>query len=120
MATVTITTTDRTAKSDTGTKNVQFQQSIGVHQDQNEIFTVKKLCKRHERHREDNELALLYWSILSINFSPEDLRPQSWNPGDPLLITSYICQKQIHHVYIDNSSSTDILYVHCFQQMPTS
>lgn len=60
---------------------------------------------------------MLTRKIQNINFSPEDPRPQDWNPKDPLLLTSCIRPKQIHRVYIDNDDSTDIIYKHYIQKL---
>lgn len=65
-------------------------------------------------------IKVLSRNILSIRFSIDRPRPPNWDPRYPLLITAYICQMQAHYVYIDNDSSTDILYEHYFRQLPTS
>nr|KAJ0224670.1 hypothetical protein LSAT_V11C100012720 [Lactuca sativa] len=59
-------------------------------------------------------------NILNIKFSIDETWPPNWDPRDPLLITTYIHQTQVHRVYIHNSSSTYILYEHCFRQLLTS
>lgn len=108
-------------KSDTDKKNVKIWNDVGKHQDhKSEIFTIRMSRKRLARREADDDIKVLSRNLLSINFSLEDPRPQNWKPRDPLFITACIRQKQIHRVYIDNCSSTNIIYKHYFRQLLNS
>lgn len=103
-------------KFDTEKENVEVRKDDDKYQDhKNKICTIRRSCKRHGHREADNDIEVISRNLLSINFSLEDSRPHNWNPWDPLLITTYIRENQIHNIYIDNGSNTDILYEHCFR-----
>lgn len=76
--------------------------------------------KRSECYETDDDIEVPPKNILNISFLSEDPRMLGWNTRDPLLITACIRQLQISCVYVDNDIGIDILYEHCFQQLPTS
>ncbi|GKE76488.1 reverse transcriptase domain-containing protein [Tanacetum coccineum] len=52
-----------------------------------------------------------------ITFSEDDPIPEHCTGNDPLIITADIGTTQIHRVYVDGGSSTEIMYKHCFEQL---
>lgn len=62
------------------------------------ILTIVRLHEWSEREKEDDNIEIL--------------------PKRTLVIKAYVNQKKIHRVLADNGSSTDILYEHCFRQLP--
>lgn len=108
-------------KFNTNKRNFETLKDNIKHLDpKNENLPIKRPCKRYDHCKIDDDVEVLSRNLLKINFSSKDPRPGKWNPKDPLLITSCICQNQIHSVHIDNGRSTDIVYEHCFQQLLSS
>lgn len=102
-------------------KNARSQKDVVKHQDKKrDVFTITKPHKRSEPQETEVDIKVLSRIILNITFLIEDPRPPNWDPKDPILVTGYIHQMKVHHVYIDNDSSTNVLYGHCFRQLPTS
>ncbi|GJT75381.1 reverse transcriptase domain-containing protein [Tanacetum coccineum] len=56
-------------------------------------------------------------SFPKITFSEDNPISQYYTGDDPLIITADIGTTQIHKVYVDGGSSTDIMYEHCFEQL---
>ena len=83
-----------------------------------EIFMLRSR-KRPERIYSEppNEEALLT-AMSSLTFSHNDPRPQDWNGKDALIIEAQIRDSKVHRVFIDGGASTDVMYEHCFRQLP--
>lgn len=112
---------DLRSKFDVNQKNARDQKDFDKRQGKKcDIFTITRPRKRSEPHETEDDIEVLSKSVLNITFSTEDPRPPNWDPINPLLVTGYIQQTKVHHVYIENGSRTDKLYGHCFRQLPTS
>ncbi|KAI3709304.1 hypothetical protein L2E82_39064 [Cichorium intybus] len=53
-----------------------------------------------------------------ISFSSRDKKPEGWNGDDPLIIQARVRDIIIHRVHIDSGSAADIMFEHCFRQLP--
>nr|XP_043615953.1 uncharacterized protein LOC122587854 [Erigeron canadensis] len=53
------------------------------------------------------------WRMVSISFPP--VRAVS---SDPVVIQARVANFEVRKVYLDNGSSSDIIYDHCFQKLP--
>ncbi|KAI3523814.1 hypothetical protein L1887_02239 [Cichorium endivia] len=53
-----------------------------------------------------------------ISFSGRDRKPDGWNGDDPLIIQARVRDVIIHRVHIDSGSAADIMFEHCFRQLP--
>lgn len=71
--------------------------------------------ERSEREEADGNIEVPPKNTLNIKFLLKYPRMLNYKPRDPLVITSYMYQKQIDRVLIDNGSSTNILYQHFFR-----
>nr|KAJ0228071.1 hypothetical protein LSAT_V11C100030700 [Lactuca sativa] len=85
-----------------------------------EVLTTSNSHKRNTPHHAEDEIKLLSRNLLNISFSSSDPRPSNWDPRDPLLISGFIFNMKIHRIYIGNGSCSDILYEHCFRQLPNA
>ncbi|GJY42246.1 reverse transcriptase domain-containing protein [Tanacetum coccineum] len=56
-------------------------------------------------------------SFPRITFSEDDPIPEHCTGDDPLIITADIGTTQIHMIYVDGGSSTEIMYEHCFEHL---
>ncbi|GJW34757.1 reverse transcriptase domain-containing protein [Tanacetum coccineum] len=56
-------------------------------------------------------------SFPRITFFEDDPIPEHCTGDGPLIITADIGTTQIHRVYVDGGSSTEIMYEHCFEQL---
>ncbi|KAI3707756.1 hypothetical protein L2E82_36551 [Cichorium intybus] len=45
-------------------------------------------------------------------------KPEGWNGDDPLIIQARVRDIIIHRVHIDSGSAADIMFEHCFRQLP--
>ncbi|KAI3767660.1 hypothetical protein L2E82_17975 [Cichorium intybus] len=70
--------------------------------------------KHHRRAREQTPDV----DEQQISFSSRDRKPEGWNGDDPLIIQARIRDIIIHHVHIDSGSAADIMFEHCFRQLP--
>ena len=53
-----------------------------------------------------------------LTFSAQDPRPEGWTGDNPLIIQTSIKDVVIQRVYIDTSSSANIIYENCFWLLP--
>ncbi|KAL4582218.1 hypothetical protein LXL04_006761 [Taraxacum kok-saghyz] len=58
--------------------------------------------------------------LLNMRFSMYEPRPLNWNPKDSLLVDGYFHDTKVYRVYIDSRVETDVLYEHCFRQVPAA
>nr|KAJ0224318.1 hypothetical protein LSAT_V11C100009910 [Lactuca sativa] len=86
--------------------------------DGTEVFTISNSHKRNTPHHAESEIKAFSRNLLNISFSSNDPRPSNWDPRDPLLISGFIRNMKVYRIYIDNGSCFDILYEHCFRQLP--
>lgn len=100
--------------------NAQARKDATKRQVMDEILTTARPHKRSDCCETDDDIKVLTKNAPNINFLTKDPRMPDLKSRDRLLITSCISQIQNNRVYIDNDSGTDILYEHCFQQLPTS
>ena len=85
--------------------------------DGTKVLTICKSRKRNATHQAEDKIEVLSRNLLNISFSTIDPRPLNWDPRDPLLIYGFIRHTKIHRIYIDNGSSSDILYEQCFRKL---
>lgn len=112
---------DMRSKFDADQKNIQAKKDIGKRQEKkSDSFTITRPRKRSEPYEVEDNIEVLSINILNMTFSTEDPRPPNWDPRGPLLVTGYIHQTKVYSLYIDNGSSTDILYKHCFRKLSIS
>ncbi|KAI3739904.1 hypothetical protein L2E82_30316 [Cichorium intybus] len=71
----------------------------------------------HKHHRRGRE-QIPALSDQQISFSSRDKMPEGWNGDDPLIIQARIRDIVIHRVHIDSGSAADIMFEHCFRQLP--
>ena len=76
-----------------------------------EIFMIRAKRTRHEGTLHQENLTPM---TQELTFSAQDPRPEGWTGDNPLIIQTSIKDVVIQRVYIDTSSSANIIYENCF------
>ena len=56
--------------------------------------------------------------MLPIYFSSSDPTPPGWVKTNPLVIVAKLEETLVHRVHIDNGSTVEVMYEHCYKQLP--
>nr|XP_043616346.1 uncharacterized protein LOC122588294 [Erigeron canadensis] len=73
------------------------------------------VCMVHQRRDPGKRKAnvLEGWAVVPISFPPVETVS-----SDPVIIQARLANFQVGKIYLDNGSSSDIIYEHCFNKLP--